>query len=39
MERKSPISSNYASLRTTNNFGIKKINTSVFNLNLKNEPK
>ena len=39
MERKSPISSNYASLRTTNNFGIKKINTSVFNLNLKNKNK
>ena len=39
MERKSPISSNYASLRTTNNFGIKKINTSVFNLNIKNKNK
>ena len=39
MKRKSPISSNYASLRTTNNFGIKKINTSVFNLNIKNKNK
>ena len=39
IQRKSPISSNYASLRTTNNFGIKKINTSVFNLNLKNKNK
>ena len=39
IERKSPISSNYASLRTSNNFGIKKINTSIFNLHLKNQNK
>ena len=39
INRKSPISSNYTSLKTTNNFGIKKMNTSAFNLNLMNKNK
>ena len=39
INRKSPISSNYTSLKTSNNFGIKKMNTSAFNLNLMNKNK
>ena len=39
IDRKSPINYNYTSLRTSNICGIKKMNTSAFNLNLINKNK
>jgi len=39
LNRKSPVSFNYTSLKTSNNFGMKKMNTSAFNLDLMNKNK
>ena len=39
INRKSPVSFNYTSLKTSNNFGMKKMNTSAFNLDLMNKNK